>query len=118
VSLRNPWKRLLNKVILCGSAQASRSRIKKVNITEEDLKRQWEAQDGFCYWLGIPLNIEDVYTSNNPFAPSVDRLDNDKDYEPTNIVICTMFANMGRGRISKENFTLFIAYLKKSIKDN
>jgi len=113
---RNPWLKLLRKVQLCGSEAASRSRIKKVNITEDDLKAQWAAQNGKCFWLGLDMDIDDVYTSNNPFGPSVDRLDNDRDYEADNIVICTMFANMGRGRVTKEIFTLFTQYLKDNIK--
>ena len=109
---RNPWKRLLNKAKLCGSAQASRSRLKEVSITEEDLREQWNKQCGMCYWLGIPLNIDDVYTSNNPFSPSIDRLNNEKDYHKDNIVICTTFANLGRGRVDEKTFTLFTEYLK------
>lgn len=114
---RNPWRKLLNKVKLSASPQASRSRTKKVEITEEDLQDQWKKQNGKCFWLGLDILIEDVYTSNNPFAPSVDRLDNDKDYTKDNIVICTTFANLGRGRVKKEEFTLFIQFLKDHIND-
>jgi hypothetical protein len=112
---RNPWLKLLRKVELCGSKIASRSREKMVTITEDDLRNQWDTQNGKCYWLGLDLCIDDVYTSNNPFGPSVDRLDNDRDYTPDNIVICTMFANMGRGRIPAQEFKLFINYLKDHI---
>ena len=111
---RDPWQKLLNKVILCGSAQASRSRVKVVAITVEDLQNQWADQNGCCYWLGIPLDINDVYTTNNPFSPSVDRLNNDKDYHPENIVICTSFANMGRGKMDERLFRLFILYLQEN----
>ena len=114
---RNPWLKLLRKVQLCGSRNASRSRIKAVTITEDDLHKQWNKQDGKCYWLNIPMNIDDVYTTNNPFAPSVDRLHNDKDYHADNIVICTMFANLGRGRLDEQSFTLFVKYLKDHIND-
>jgi hypothetical protein len=114
---RNPWKKLLSKVKLCGSEQASRSRVKEVTITEEDLQTQFYHQEGKCYWLGLPLNIDDVYTSNNPFGPSVDRLDNDKDYHKDNIVICCSFVNMGRGSVDKKLFALFINYLKHYIKN-
>lgn len=112
---RNPWRKLLGKVKLCGSKHASRSREKEVTITEEDLQRQFEKQDGKCYWLDTPINIDDVYTSNNPLAPSVDRLDNDKDYHVDNIVICTSFANMGRGRCTEEKFDEFVKVLKESL---
>ena len=89
---------------MCGSSSASRSRVKKVSITKEDLERQFVRQDGRCYWLGIPININHVFTTHNPLAPSVDRLNNDRDYEKDNIVICTQFANMGRGKCDEETF--------------
>jgi hypothetical protein len=101
---KDPWLKLLGKVKLCGSSSASRSRIKEVLITKEDLEKQFIKQDGRCYWLGIPININHVFTTHNPLAPSVDRLDNDRDYEKDNIVICTQFANMGRGKCDKKTF--------------
>ena len=101
---KDPWSKLLGKVKLCGSSSASRSRIKKVLITKQDLETQFLKQDGKCYWFGIPINMTDVFTSHNPLAPSVDRLDNDRDYEIDNIVICTQFANMGRGKCDKRTF--------------
>jgi len=114
--MRNPWKKFLNKIILSGSERASRSRVKKVEITEQDLKNQWQKQDGKCYWLDIPLNIDDVYTTKNPFAPSADRLNNDEDYTVNNTVICCAFVNMGRGVVDKAHFRLFIEYLKHFIR--
>ena len=100
----DPWLKLLGKVKLCGSSRASRSRIKKVSITKEDLEKQFIKQSGRCYWFGIPINMNHVFTTHNPLAPSVDRLDNDRDYEKDNIVICTQFANMGRGKCDEKTF--------------
>ena len=112
---RNPWKKLLRKVEHCGSENATRSRIKEVTITEDDLIEQWNIQEGKCYWLGIQLDINDVYTTHNPFAPSVDRLDNAKDYHKDNIVIASTFANLGRGQLDERMFALFILYLKENL---
>jgi hypothetical protein len=116
--VKDPWLKLLKKVELCGSSQASRSRVKKVTITKEDLKEQFSKQDGRCYWFGIPIDINDVYTSNNPLAPSVDRLDNDKDYHKNNIVLCTILANMGRGRCGRKTFKRIMQKIKKFLGDN
>ena len=115
--VKDPWLKLLKKVELCGSSKASRSRIKKVTITKEDLKEQFLKQDGRCYWFGVPINIDDVYTSNNPLAPSVDRLDNDRDYHKNNIVICTILANMGRGKCGEGTFGKIMQKIKKFLKD-
>ena len=116
--VKDPWLKLLKKVELCGSSQASRSRIKKVTITKEDLKEQFLKQDGRCYWFGIPININDVYTSNNPLAPSVDRLDNDRDYHKNNIVVCTILANMGRGKCDKRTFKRIVEKIKNFLRNN
>ena len=110
--VKDPWLKLLKKVELCGSSQASRSRVKKVTITKEDLREQFSKQGGCCYWFGIPIDINDVYTSNNPLAPSVDRLDNDKDYHKNNIVICTILANMGRGKCEERLFEKVMKKIK------
>ena len=116
--VKDPWLKLLKKVELCGSPQASRSRVKKVTITKENLKEQFSKQDGRCYWFGIPINIDDVYTTNNPLAPSVDRLDNDKDYHKSNIVVCTILANMGRGKCDTETFKKIVKKIKDFLRIN
>ena len=116
--VKDPWLKLLKKVELCGSSQASRSRVKKVTITKEDLKEQFSKQDGRCYWFGIPIDINDVYTSNNPLAPSVDRLDNDKDYHKNNIVLCTILANMGRGKCGKKTFRRIVLKIKNFLRNS
>ena len=116
--VKDPWLKLLKKVELCGSSQASRSRVKKVTITKEDLKEQFSKQGGRCYWFGIPIDINDVYTSNNPLAPSVDRLDNDKDYHKNNIVLCTILANMGRGKCGKKTFRRIVLKIKNFLKNS
>lgn len=93
----DPWKALLKKVRHSASTHSNRSRTKEVHITVEDLKNQFNKQNGRCYWLGIPINIHNIFIPYHPGAPSVDRLNNKKDYTPENIVICTTYANLGRG---------------------
>ena len=74
----------------------------KVLITSEDLRNQWKNQGEVCFWLKIPLDFDLLYNDHpdwvakHPLAPSVDRIDDTKDYTPDNIVITSRFANFGR----------------------
>jgi len=75
-----------------------------VLITLDDLKAQWEKQNGKCHWLGIQMSLEDLMVSRSPFAPSVDRLDSSGHYTKDNIVLTSRFANLGRGAYAGEDF--------------
>jgi hypothetical protein len=61
-------------------------------------------QKVLCYWLDIEMSLPDLAISRSPFAPSVDRLDSSRGYHKDNIVLCTRFANIGRGAYDKEDF--------------
>ena len=117
------WKKLLSNVKLSarnGSAggrfqealiNAGRCRISKggtwpgiVEIGIQDLKEQFDKQDGKCYWLGGELNFDELYITNSPFAPSVDRLDNSIYYVKHNLVITSRFANRGKGAYENSDF--------------
>lgn len=76
----------------------------EVSITIDDLKEQWEKQNGKCYWLRIDMSLEDLMISRSPFAVSVDRLDSNGHYTKDNIVLTTRFANLGRGAYAGEDF--------------
>ena len=79
-------------------------REKVIAITEEDIKKQFEKQNGYSDFLGIKINIMDVFKKWYPLAPSVDRIDNNKDYYPDNIVINTRFENNGLNRCDKQYY--------------
>ena len=87
----------------------------EVTITIEDLKEIYEKQDGKCFWLGIPMSLEELYVSHSPFAPSVDRIDNEKGYHSDNIVLTTHFANKGRGAYMGDDFGPRIKKLLKEV---
>lgn len=76
----------------------------EIHITLEDLKTQWDKQNGKCYWLGVDMSLPDLMVSRSPFAPSVDRLDSSGHYTVDNIVLTTRFANLGRGAYDGEDF--------------
>ena len=89
----------------------------EVTITIEDLKTIYKKQNGKCFWLNIPMSLEDLYVSHSPFAPSVDRIDNERGYHSDNIVLTTRFANKGRGAYMGEDFGPRIKKLLKEAID-
>lgn len=97
----------------------------EISITVDDLKEVWKKQNGRCYWLKIKMSLEDLFISRSPFAPSVDRLDSSVGYHKDNIVLCSRFANLGRGAYDNDDFQPRLVKLlkeaasikKKGVKD-
>ncbi len=92
----------------------------KVLITEDDLEKQWNKQNGKCYWLGTPLDLGLLYKDHpnwypkHPGAPSVDKINESGDYTPDNIVITTRFANFGRNIYPHDKMLEFIKSIKNA----
>ena len=76
----------------------------ELTITIDDLKSQWDLQEGRCFWLGIEMSLPDLFISRSPFAPSVDRINSNIGYHKDNIVLTTRFANLGRGAFDDPQF--------------
>tara|TARA_Y100000592_G_scaffold85879_1_gene138503 strand:+ start:5636 stop:6055 length:420 start_codon:yes stop_codon:yes gene_type:complete len=88
----------------------------EISITIEDLKEAWKKQNGKCYWLKIDMSLEDLFVTRSPFAPSVDRLDSSAGYHKDNIVLCSRFANLGRGAYDGDDFRPRLEKLLKEAK--
>ncbi len=86
---------------------------RKIEITWQDVKNQRKQQGGRCFWFGTDLNPMDIFRPSYPLSMSVDRLDNEKDYLIDNIVICSRFANLGRGNCDVKTFAKVVRKLKK-----
>lgn len=106
------WKILWNNVKLSAKHGAGGARISKLRghgerdleINIDDIKDMWEKQKGLCYWLKIEMSLKDLAIKDSPFAPSVERLDNDLGYVPGNVVLASRFANRGRGAYNGDDF--------------
>ena len=85
------------------------------NITVKDLKLQWKKQRGKCWWLGIPMSLEDLFVPNSPFAVSVDRVDSSGGYTPDNIVLTMRFSYLGRGAYDNPGFKRRIRKLIREV---
>lgn len=92
----------------------------KLKITEKDLVTIWNRQEGKCHYWNIQLDMDLLFSNkpnympSHPLAPSVDRIDNNKDYTIDNVVICARFANLGRGSFPYEEMKKVVSFLKEN----
>lgn len=98
---------------LCNSLR-SRHRKKwdyESDLTVEHLISLWEAQEGRCYWLKVPLLWGQEYPDRDPLKLSFERLDNSIGYMIGNVVLASNLANKGRGSASVERFSAILKEL-------
>ena len=86
----------------------------KYDLDAEYVRELFAAQRGLCHWLGIPIVPSVGF--RDPRRPSLDRLDNSIGYVRGNVVLSTMFANMGRSAADADTFRTFVAELIGHIK--
>lgn len=114
---RSPWSELManvNKTRIV--VRGRKDKQPKVEITENDLRVQFQKQGGRCYWLGVKLNPKDIFRSYYPLSMSVDRLDNSRGYTVDNIVITSRFANLGRGKCDVKEFKKIMKKVKGTVR--
>ena len=88
--------------------------VKNFTCTADDIERIFNEQNGLSKWLHIPLDPMDVFRVHYPLAPSLDRLDNNKDYTPDNICISTRFENYGFNKSTDDIKNECVDKIKKS----
>jgi hypothetical protein len=81
-------------------------RRQEFSITLEDLRNQWDRQEGLCpitgWQMENPRTVRDWnHRNTNPRRASLDRIDSSKGYSPDNIQFVSVMANY-----AKNNFTL------------
>lgn len=111
------WHRLTNwQAHIAGAClHDAKRRHFPCDIDEPYIKLLWEQQLGRCHWLGIGMVPSVV--NRHPLRPSIDKLDPSKGYTRGNVVLCTMFANMGRNNFPADAFRAFVEELRAEMKD-
>jgi hypothetical protein len=107
--MRNPYKLILSNAKGAQNGWNKKHqkvginrRVKEFTVTWQDIEKVFEEQNFKSKWLGIPINPMDVFRKHYPLSPSLDRLDNDRDYTPDNICISTRFENYGFNKCDDE----------------
>lgn len=119
----NPWKKILANAQGAQNGWNKKHQklgvnrpVKQFTVTAEDIERVFNEQGGKSKWLGLPIDPNDVFRIHYPLAPSLDRLDNDKDYTPDNICISTRFENWGFNRASDETKLECVEKIREQLK--
>jgi hypothetical protein len=73
---------------------------REFDLNVEDVKKQWEKQEGLCAYSGTPMDIK----ANSPNHFSIDRVDSSQGYHRDNIVLCINVINLMKRDLSTEEF--------------
>jgi len=81
-----------------------RGRGVEVTVTIEDLKKQWDEQNGKCEFTGINLKISEYkkISTNQIYSASLDRIDSNKGYVKGNIRWVSRAINHMKNTMSDE----------------
>ena len=82
-------------------------------LTLQDIKDQWEKQDGKCAYTGVQM----THVGKNKKSPrqaSLDRIDSSKGYEKHNVQFVCLAINLAKLDFSDKDFREFLKDIKKS----
>lgn len=91
----------------------------KAKKIEHSINKKWclTKLRGVCEATGIPfdLSIEGIYKKMNPFAPSIDRINNDLGYTTDNCQMVIWIYNCSKNNFSeKDLYTMCKAIVEKN----
>ena len=70
---------------------------------------------GCCQLTGIPFDLSDCEHFRRPFAPSIDRIDSNRGYDPDNVRIVCVMLNLAMNQFGEDNFAKIAeAYIEKT----
>jgi dUTP pyrophosphatase len=97
-------------------AHSAEQRHKPFTLTVNDLRAQYESQNGLCFYTGIPLQLASTKNWKDQNQAdldtlSVDRVDSTKGYEVGNIVLCCNAINRMKGNASVEDLQDILGYV-------
>lgn len=96
--------------------RSCKARFKIVEITLQDLKYQWEKQNGICPYAKVKMNLRNYSKKpkNLLYRASIDRIDNSKDYTKDNIEFICLPINYLKSTFTKEQVLEFLNNFKSS----
>ncbi len=105
---RTDWKRILSKLFYSANDRAKRRGI-VFTIELADMLALWEKQQGKCVMTGMPFILELPHSDpkENPWRPSMDRIDPLKGYEVGNIRLVVKIGNYARHNFPEKDLEYF-----------
>lgn len=98
------------RVFMCRIRARMRDRGRECSVTVEDLKEQWEIQNGICPYTGwilqTPKNTG-VPRHPSPDVASLDRIDSSKGYVKGNVEFISLMAQLAKHSFSKKDVVNF-----------
>lgn len=95
------------RAILTSIKKTAKSRSKEINLTLNDLKQLWDAQNGKCAYTKKQMILSGK-EKHIPESASLDRIDSEKGYVLGNIEFVCLFINYGKNGFSKNQIKNFL----------
>ncbi len=84
------------------------------DLDVEWIESLWERQQGRCFWYHVEMQPMDC--TRNPLQPSIDRIEPEKGYVKSNVVLACAAANLGRNTTHADVFRRFADSLEANFK--